>query len=112
MRLKSLREARGWSQQTAAKVAGIRREMWAKYEAGAEPGAKVLTTLALAGWDVTYILVGPRDGVAVESQPRLTPEHRALLDNYDACGPDDRAAVRRTTAALAQSCTVRKKAKG
>ena len=45
-RLKALREEHGWSQQKAADMAGIRREMWAKYEAGSEPGARALAALA------------------------------------------------------------------
>lgn len=57
-RLKSLRETRGWSQQAAANLVGVRREMWAKYEVGAEPGAKVLAALAAEGVDVDYILTG------------------------------------------------------
>lgn len=57
-RLKELRSALGWSQSQAADLARVRREMWAKYEAGAEPGAGVLTALAEAGWDVLYILTG------------------------------------------------------
>jgi hypothetical protein len=32
--------------------------MWAKYEAGAQPGAKVLAALASQGVDVDYILTG------------------------------------------------------
>jgi hypothetical protein len=39
--------------------------MWARYEAGAEPGANALSALAAAGADVLYILTGERSGAAL-----------------------------------------------
>ena len=64
-RLREERERLSWSQQQAANSAGIRREMWARYEAGAEPGANVLSALAAAGADVLYILTGERSGAVL-----------------------------------------------
>lgn len=58
--MRELRLAKGWSQQEAADLAGVRREMWAKYEAGAEPGARALAALAEAGFDALYVLTGKR----------------------------------------------------
>ena len=60
LRIREERDKRGWSQQQAADAVGIRREMWAKYEAGAEPGAKALTGMAAVNVDVLYILTGTR----------------------------------------------------
>jgi len=57
-RLRTLRKQRKWSQERAAEAAGIRREMWSKYESGAEPGAGVLAAIAAAGFDVVYLLTG------------------------------------------------------
>lgn len=75
-RLKALREEHGWSQQKAADMAGIRREMWAKYEAGSEPGARALAALASAGVDVTYLLTGQRHPLA---PPPLNTDEQELL---------------------------------
>ena len=43
VRMKEERTRLGMSQQAIADAIGISREMWAKYEAGAEPGAHVLS---------------------------------------------------------------------
>lgn len=48
------------TQQQVADALSIRREMWAKYEAGAEPGASVLGRAAASGVDVLYVLTGKR----------------------------------------------------
>ena len=64
-RLREERKRLGWSQQQAAATAEVRREMWARYEAGAEPGANALSALAAAGADVLYILTGERSGAAL-----------------------------------------------
>lgn len=60
IRIRAVRSARSWSQQQAAEATGVRREMWAKWEAGAEPGAKALAAMAANGIDVLYILTGQR----------------------------------------------------
>lgn len=59
-RIREERVKLGWSQQQAADAVEVRREMWAKYEAGSEPGAKALARMAAAGADVLYILHGTR----------------------------------------------------
>ena len=73
------RERLGLSQQEAAKAVGVRREMWAKYEAGSEPGAKVLAGMAAAGADVQYILTGQRQGQGIGE----SAVHQAVLDAID-----------------------------
>lgn len=75
-RIKEERKRLGWSQQSAADAAGIRREMWAKYESGAEPGATVLAWMASAGVDVLYVLTGQVAGLPP------APDERVLLDRY------------------------------
>lgn len=60
-RLREERKRLGLSQQAAADAAGVRREMWAKYEGGAEPGAKALSGMARCGIDIRYLLTGDHE---------------------------------------------------
>ncbi|REG68294.1 hypothetical protein C8E07_1396 [Paracidovorax citrulli] len=62
----------------AASHAGISREMWSKYEAGAEPGARVLAAVGAAGVDTQYVLTGEREGAGSP----LTPEEQMLLSYF------------------------------
>jgi transcriptional regulator with XRE-family HTH domain len=64
-RLREERERLGLSQQKVADGVGVRREMWAKYEAGAEPGAAVLAAAAALGINVLYVLTGKPHGADV-----------------------------------------------
>jgi len=73
------RERLDLSQLEASKAVGIRREMWAKYEAGAEPGAKALAGMASIGADVQYILTGRRQGQGIGE----SAVHQAVLDAID-----------------------------
>lgn len=57
-RLAQERKRLDMTQQAAAEAVGIRREMWARYEAGAEPGADVTGRMAQAGVDLSYVLTG------------------------------------------------------
>ncbi|MGH8040378.1 MAG: helix-turn-helix domain-containing protein [Stenotrophomonas sp.] len=111
--MKELREALGWSQAQAAALVGVRREMWAKYEAGSEPGAKVLGALTAAGWDVLYILSGHRSGISVDdsSTGLLSPREAALVDNYRNSPEDAKAALDKTSAAFAQPRSLIKQAR-
>jgi len=59
-RLKEERKRLKLSQQAIADAVGVRREMWAKYEAGSEPGAGVLARACDIGIDVLYTLTGRR----------------------------------------------------
>lgn len=85
------------AQQQAATAAGVRREMWAKYEGGAEPGAKALAGMAEMGIDVHYVLTGrpPVD------RPLLDATERALVEAYRRCGPEARANLVQSAALLA-----------
>lgn len=85
---------------------GTTRQSQALYEKGERlPDAAYLKAIADAGADVLYILTG-RDAPSVPyltdgSAPR-TPEHAALIDNYENCAPDDQAAIRRLAATAAK----------
>jgi len=74
-RIRAERDRLGLSQQKAADAAGVRREMWARYEAGSEPGANVLAAIATAGADILYIVIGQRGGT-------LSAEEQTLLTYY------------------------------
>jgi len=93
MRIRDERERLGLSQQKAADAAGIRREMWARYEAGAEPGAKALAGMASAGADVLYILSGKR------GQSTIDPDEAIMLDNYRHSPPEVQAALKAASSA-------------
>jgi transcriptional regulator with XRE-family HTH domain len=82
----------GLSQQAAADAAGIRREMWARYEGGAEPGAKALAGMAVAGADVLYILTGQRSQPV--SASAISEGDRILLDNFHAAPQQVQAGVK------------------
>lgn len=71
-RLKEERKRLAWTQAEAAQVAGVRREMWARYEAGADPGATELARMAAAGMDVLYIITGTRCRTGAITQPAVT----------------------------------------
>lgn len=91
------------SQTAFAEIAGASKRAQIRYEQGDAPDADYLMRLAKLGLDVLYILTGARHPALPPPAPALSPEQAALLDNYAACGPDDRAAVRRFAAAAAQS---------
>ncbi len=58
---KRLREERiklGYTQEEAAKIVGVRREMWGRYERGSLPKRDTTDSLANAGFDVAYIFTG------------------------------------------------------
>lgn len=97
-RVQSERKRLALSQQAAADAAGIRREMWAKYEAGAEPGAKALAGMVLMGVDVIYILTGQLDQSAASP---LAQDEAVLLDSYRRCTPAARGNLIQTAALLA-----------
>ncbi|AVN45282.1 MULTISPECIES: helix-turn-helix domain-containing protein [Pseudomonas aeruginosa group] len=98
-RLREERENAGLTQQQMADEAGVRREMWSKYERGvAAPGAAVFEALARKGLDLVFILTGMRQ---VQSAP-LAPDERILLDNYRHSPPDAQAALKATSDAFAR----------
>lgn len=74
-RLKEARKKLGWTQQQAADAAGVRREMWARYEAGAKLGAGAMAALAKAGVDLHHILTGDARDTPKAYAPPMLVEH-------------------------------------
>lgn len=89
-RLTEERKRLGLSQQRIADLVGIRREMWAKYEAGAEPGAAVLGRAANAGIDVSYVITGRRD---YTPPPPLSTDDQRVLQLFKLASPGVRRAA-------------------
>lgn len=88
------------SQPTFAEIGGVTKKTQMLYENGERvPDAEYLAALAQAGLDVLYVLTGGRSFVP---PPPVSSEHRALIQDYDACSPVDQAALRRTAAAMAR----------
>ncbi len=100
-RLKEEREQRlHWSQEYLAGIVGSSRRAVVEWERGAStPGADAITLLGEAGMDVLYVLTGTRTPTA---RAALSPEEKALLDNYKNADDEGRAAARRILDALAQ----------
>jgi len=97
-RIREERERLGWSQQAAANAVGVRREMWAKYEAGSEPGAKVLSGMVAAGMDVVYVLTGQRTQSIAPAF--LSPSDRELLNDFHAAPAKVQVGVKTTLEAF------------
>ncbi len=107
-RLREERERLGLNQTDFAEIGGIQKRAQINYEKDERhPDAAYLAAITEAGVDVLYVLVGQRQvGVtsapAQEQEAPLTPEERALLENFRHCSPDTRAAIKATSDALAQ----------
>ncbi|GEM_PF-1783596 len=76
-RLKIERKRLNYSQQAAADLVGVSREMWGKYERGSKPGADVIKKMSVSGFNVQYLLVGEHT-LAVE----ISVEEIELLDKF------------------------------
>ncbi|MDR0226624.1 MAG: helix-turn-helix transcriptional regulator [Burkholderiaceae bacterium] len=100
VRLRSERVRLGLSQQQAAKMAGVRREMWAKYEAGAQPGATILSGMAEAGMDLLFVLTGQRSPRQNPAEA-LSEDERQLRDAFRLCQAEARLLLLQTAALLA-----------
>lgn len=79
-RLKEERQRLGLPQREMAQLSGVSREMWAKYEAGAEPGAAALARLAAHGVDVLYVLTGTRAGATPRGAHAPSPDLALLRE--------------------------------
>jgi len=91
-RLQEERKRLGLTQQEIADKAGVRREMWSRYERGAAaPGAAVFRVLAELGMDQLYILTGTT--VPPASQPRLSEDEMELIRLFRAAPLQVKAAV-------------------
>ncbi|KAA6195493.1 helix-turn-helix transcriptional regulator [Pseudomonas lactis] len=72
LRLKEERKRLKLTQAAAGAVAGVTRETWSRYEAGAvAPGMEALEAFALAGADVQYVLTGLRGSLPPSTRERL-----------------------------------------
>lgn len=79
-RLKKERERLGMSQDEAASLVGVSREMWGKYERGAaDPAVSKVIDFGKSGADVAYILTGVRSQ-SIEST--LTQREQGVLEHY------------------------------
>ena len=105
-RLREERERLGFSQASFAEITGAHRKSQGNYELGERmPDAAYLAAIAAAGADVLYILTGVRVGeikLSPEIPLTITREEAALLDNYRNSPPEGQAAIKATSAALAQ----------
>lgn len=108
LRLKEERKRLGLSQQLIADSAGVSREMWARYEAGAEPGANALTGAAACGLDVYYALTGQRSGGATV----LTARETSLVENYRVAPEEAKKAFETTLAYVVNAPHEPKKLRG
>ncbi|WP_231886091.1 helix-turn-helix domain-containing protein [Bordetella ansorpii] len=98
-RLREERQRLGMSQAEFGAAGGVLKQAQLKYEKGERtPDAAYLAAIAQAGADVQYLLTGSR---AFTPPPPISPEHRALIRDYDASSDDGRDAIRRMAAATA-----------
>ena len=99
-RLRTERDRLGLSQDEFAALGGVKRGAQVNYEKGERsPDVAYLTAVAKGGVDVLYLVTGVRQHVAVRE---LTPEHAALIDNYEHADAKGKEAARRVLSALAQ----------
>lgn len=88
-RLKEERKRLGLKGLDLAAISGVSVVAQSNYETGKRcPDAAYLSALADVGFDVHYLLTGDR----AQGQ-RLTPDQRALLDQWDVASPSLRAAA-------------------
>ena len=83
IRLKSLREMRGWSQEDVAKRIGVGRTTYLKYETGENRPVRKLNELArLFGVSYDYLLDNENAsaGTLSEDETRLIYDYRLLDD--------------------------------
>jgi transcriptional regulator with XRE-family HTH domain len=107
VRLFEERERLGFSQEEMAAAGGMKKRAYCYYESGERvPDAAFLEQVASHGVDVYYVLTGQR----VATATTLTAREAALVDNYRASDEDAKKALEKTSAALAQSAEVMKKA--
>ena len=75
--LKEERQRLGFTQATIAEHCGISREMWCRYERGANiPSGEVLHQFCQLGGDVQFVLSGAR------TASTLTEEENLLLEAF------------------------------
>lgn len=96
IRLKELRDARGWTQDDLADASGMNRVTIAKYEAGrSEPKSASLGKLAMAlGVDANVILGIEEESNTIKSSMDLTTDEIVLLERYRALSDEDKELLR------------------
>lgn len=98
-RLREERQRLGLNQTEFGAIGGVTKKTQMLYESGdRHPDAAYLAAVTQAGVDVLFVLMGKR---SFTPAPGITPEHRTLISDYDACSPKDQEALRRTAAAMA-----------
>ena len=100
-RLKQLREERGLSQEEVAKLIGVGRTTYVKYESGdSRPVRKLKELMALFNVTSDYILCtdNPESNTPPASPtataPSLTPDEKALLSSYRQLNTEGRRRLR------------------
>lgn len=124
-RFRSERLRLGLSHQRAADLAGYSRGSVISWEKGTALPADALERLAAYGMDVQYVVSGIRSAnlqavthfITAEPPEPLSAREQVLLENYRSCSEEARAALEKTSAALAggkaaPSSTVRVRASG
>ncbi len=126
VRIKEERERLGFTQEYFAALGGVTARTQRNYELGKRvPDVAYLDAVANTV-DIQYIVTGERsarkqstrsiiaaqqnDGYPVEAETELllSPDEAALLDNYRRSPPEGKAAIKATSAALAQSGGMKK----
>lgn len=107
-RVKRVRDSVGLNQRDFASRLGTSAGRVSEIESGKSvPGGDLLIRLnAEFHVDLNWVLTGEESKTAAP----ISREEAALLDNYRHCPPEARAAIKATSALLAQSKGVRKKA--
>jgi transcriptional regulator with XRE-family HTH domain len=96
LKLKELRDAKGWTQDDLAEATGMNRVTIAKYESGrSEPKSASLGKLAMAlGVDANTIL-GIDDGLTASTPINdLSEDEIVLLERYRALSDEDKELLR------------------
>lgn len=98
-RLREERQRLGISQAELGAAGGVLKQAQLKYEKGERsPDADYLAAVARVGVDVLYVLTEDRSFTPPSS---ISPEHRALIRDYEASSPDGKEAIRRMASATA-----------
>ena len=97
-RMQEERKRLNYNQPNFAALGGIHKNTLIEYEKNrAHPDASFLSAIAAVGADVQYIVTGKHSININESEAgySISPEQRALLDNYEHCSREDRDAIKR-----------------
>jgi transcriptional regulator with XRE-family HTH domain len=100
-RIRSAREARGWTQGQLAEAVGVSRSAVAQWETerAGQVRANIARVARALDVSIEYLLIGAGPLTSVEA---TTGDELALLRLYRACEPEDRAMLLRTARRLAR----------